>query len=249
MTVCAIMQPTYLPWLGYFDLADQVDVFVLLDDVQFAKRTWQQRNRIKTVNGLSWLSVPVLTKGRFAQRIFDVEIAPESAFPRDHLATIEQYYRNRAGFDRWFDGFGTHLSTSANSKRLVDVNVAMICWLSAAFGVHTRMVRSSNLDVDGRRSQRLAAICAALGADSYLAPPGSREYILQERHLFTEAGVDVAVHEYDHPEYAQAFPPFAPYASSIDLLFNVDPGEVGACLRSGRRAWSRLDDERGVEQH
>src|SRR5271155_2267040 len=97
----AITQPTYLPWLGYFDLIDQVDAFVLLDSVQFEKQSWQQRNRIKTPNGLQWLTAPVRTKGRSAQLIKDVEIA-ETDFYIKHLNLIQTNYRNAPFFENWF---------------------------------------------------------------------------------------------------------------------------------------------------
>ena len=85
MTTIAIMQPTYLPWLGYFDLIDRSDILVFLDSVQFDKRSWQQRNRIKTPNGELMLTVPVLTKGKFDQKICDVMIDQSQNFEKKHL--------------------------------------------------------------------------------------------------------------------------------------------------------------------
>src|SRR5580704_12957199 len=104
----AISQPTYLPWLGYFDLIDQVDVFVLLDNVQFEKQSWQQRNRIKTPTGLQWLTVPVIFRGRFGQLIKDVEIR-EAEFWRNHLRAIELNYRRARFFHQYFEELSSRL--------------------------------------------------------------------------------------------------------------------------------------------
>ncbi len=240
MKVCAIMQPTYLPWLGYFDLLDQADVFVLLDDVQFDKRSWQQRNRIKTPTGLTWLTVPTHVKGRSRQRIIDVEIVDTVAFPRDHLRSIELNYRRTAHYVELADAFADAMVAGAADRRLVELNCSMIAWIAERLGLAHELVRSSTLATQGRRSERLFSICHAVGATTYLAPPGSREYLEEDRGAFTEAGIDVLVHAYEHPVYPQAFPPFQPYASVIDALFNLGPEATAACLRSGRRPWSTI---------
>jgi WbqC-like protein family len=181
----AISQPTYLPWLGYFDLIDQVDVFVLPDDAQFEKQSWQQRNRIKTPIGLQWLTVPGMFHGRFG-----------------HF--------------------------------LKDVNLRLLEWLMSAMGIRTRLLRSSGLEQAGRRTERLANICARLGADQYLSPPGSAGYRLEEVNVMADPPVAVAFQHYEHPVYAQLFPPFQAYASVLDLIFNEGERSL-EILRSGRR--------------
>ena len=240
MSVCAIMQPTYLPWLGYLNMIDQVDVFVLLDDVQFEKRSWQQRNRIKTSSGLAWLTVPARVRGRSEQRIVDVEPAEDASFPRDHLRSIELNYRRTPHYAALRDDFDHALIEAAAHRRLADLNVAMIAWLVERMGISGRMVRSSELAVAGKRSERLISICRALGADTYLTTPGSQDYLEADRTQFEAAGIEIAIHGYEHPTYPQAFPPFQAYASAIDALFNLGPDDVGACLRSGRRPWTSL---------
>jgi hypothetical protein len=228
----AISQPTYLPWLGYFDLIDQVDVFVLLDDVQFEKQSWQQRNRIKTPTGLQWLTVPVMFRGRFGQLIKDVEIR-DAEFPRTHLRAIELNYRRSRFFDRYFEDLGVCLTCRAGAL-LVDLNGRLLEWLMSAMGIRTRLVRSSRLQPAGRRTERLANICASVGADQYISPLGSAGYLLEEVSVMADRAIEVAFQHYEPPEYAQLFPPFQAYASVLDLVFNEGERSL-EILRSGRR--------------
>src|ERR1700716_2155845 len=150
----AIAQPTYLPWLGYFDLIDQVDHFILLDSVQFVKQSWQQRNRIKTPTGLQWLTVPVVFRGRLGQQIKDVEIR-EPDFWRDHLRTIELSYRRAPFFSQYFPEFSEILQDSGSGRLLAELNIDLIGWFRRTLGVQTPMVRSSTMNHVGRRSTLL----------------------------------------------------------------------------------------------
>ena len=229
----AIAQPTYLPWLGYFDLLDQVDKFVLLDTVQFEKQSWQQRNRIKTPTGLMWLTVPVVFRGRLEQRIVDVEIR-EADFWRDHLRAVELNYRRAPFFGDYYPAWSELLRTASSDLRLAELNVTLLRWLAQALGSDTPMVRSSELAVDGKRTHLLAEICGVLGATTYVSPLGSAEYLLNELSILTDRGVDVVFQHYEHPTYSQPFPPFQPHASALDLLFNEGDNSLPV-LRGGRR--------------
>lgn len=229
----AIAQPTYLPWLGYFDLLDQVDTFVLLDTVQFEKQSWQQRNRIKTPAGLLWLTVPVVFRGRLGQRIVDVEIR-EADFWRDHLRAVELNYRRSAFFAQYFPALSELLPSASAGLRLAELNICLLRWLAEVLGIKTQIVRSSELAVDGKRTHLLAEICSLLGATTYISPLGSADYLLHELPILTSRGVDVVFQHYDHPSYRQLFPPFQPHASALDLLFNEGEASL-ATVRSGRR--------------
>jgi len=229
----AILQPAYLPWLGFFDLMEQVDTFVLLDNVQFEKRSWQQRNRIKTPTGLQLLTVPVKSRGRFDQRISDVEIS-ESEFWRDHVRSIEVNYRRAPFFAKYFDECVTVLSRT-ESGLLLDLTASLIDWIAAKLGLTTPVVRASALQQGGVRTELLKNLCVRLGAREYLSPIGSADYLIGEEHLMTSSNVAVYFHHYVHPEYSQQFPPFVPYASAIDLLFNEGP-RSREILRRGTRA-------------
>ena len=228
----AISQPTYLPWLGYFDLIDQVDAFVLLDNVQFEKQSWQQRNRIKTPIGLQWLTVPVMFRGRFGQLIKDVEIR-DAEFWRTHLRAIELNYRRSRFFNRYFEELSSRLKCTPGTM-LTDLNCRLLEWFMSVMGVQTRVVLSSELRQPGRRTELLANICGSLGADQYISPLGSAVYLLEEGNVLVDKGVEVVFQHYEHPRYWQLFPPFQPYASIVDLVFNEGERSL-EILRSGRR--------------
>jgi hypothetical protein len=230
---CAIMQPTYLPWIGYFDLMDQVDVFVLLDNVQFSRQSWQQRNRIKTRQGLLWLTVPVNRK--FPQMIQDVEIT-EAKFARQHTQTIRMNYAKADYFKEYFEATEATLGGIVSaSRRLLDVNVDLIHFFCRQLGIQTKTIFASTLQADGDRSEVLANICDAVGADCYVSPPGSAEYLLNEAGAFSRKKIEVVFHHYAHPTYQQLFPPFLSYTSAIDLLLNEGSQSL-EIIRRGRRS-------------
>jgi hypothetical protein len=227
----AICQPTYLSWIGYFDLIDQVDVFVLLDDVQFKKRSWQQRNLIKTPTGLQWLTVPIVVGGRSGQLIKDVQIK-DVEFWHDHCRSIELNYRRSDAFDSYFDPLVSHLN--GTGPLLVDLNIPLIEWFIDLLGIKTSVIVSSTLKQTGKRTELLANICRSLGATHYISPLGSAAYLLDEQALLLDQGIDVAFQNFEHPVYRQLFPPFVPFASVIDLIFNEGDRSL-EILRSGRR--------------
>jgi len=225
----AVMQPTFLPWIGYFALMDRVDLFVFLDDVQFDKRSWQQRNRVLTAQGPLWLTVPVLTKGRREQTIADVEISPDPKFPASLLRTVEGTYGKASYFSRYYPEFAAIMES--HDGRLCSLNLALIDWLASAFGIDTPVVRSSQTPVKSHKADRLAELCIAHGAAHYLSPPGSKAY-LDESDAFDRAGIGLDYFAYDHPAYRQGGKAFEPYMSALDLLFHAGPDSL-AILRSG----------------
>jgi len=227
----AISQPSYLPWSGFFDLIDQVDQFVLLDDAQFVKQSWHQRNRIKSSSGLQWLTVPVMFRGRLGQPLCDVTIR-EPRFWEKHVRAVEVSYGRARFFESYYPTFQDLLQAGALSGNLLDLNIELIRWLAKELNVTTPMVRSSTLNVEGKRSARLVSICKSLGAAEYVSPR-SASYLLEDVSLFNEVALKVWFQNYVHPMYEQRFPPFLPFASTLDLLFNHGP-ESGAIMRSGR---------------
>jgi hypothetical protein len=237
----AICQPTYLPWLGYFDLIDQVDIFVLLDSVQFQRQSWQHRNRLKTPSGLRWLTVPVMFRGRFGQLINEVEIQ-DNGFRRNHLRTIELNYRRTPFFDEHFDELSSLVKNSSTTL-IADLDIRLIEWFMDVLGIRTSLLRSSDLAQPGKRIELLANICESLGGKQYVSPLGSAAYLLQEIDVLVDQGIDVVFQHYEHPQYRQLFPPFCPYASILDLIFNEGERAL-EILRSGRRD-SFLPDEIG----
>jgi hypothetical protein len=227
----AVMQPTYLPWMGYFDLIDQADVFVFLEDVEFSKQSWQQRNRIKTSNGILWLTVPVLTKGKSGQMISDVRINHRSNDLEKHVKAIAQSYGKAPFVKSYIDELTAILSTPRD--RLADLNMDLIRWFCAKLGIKTPLVKNSDLHVEGSKVERLINICRAVGAERYLSTPGSKVYI-DEDNRFSPSGVDLVYQDYVHPTYRQLHGDFVPYLSVLDLLLNEGEGSL-SIIRSGRR--------------
>jgi len=240
----AISQPTYLPWIGYLDLMDQVDLFVVLDNVQFVKQSWQQRNRIRTAAGLQWLTVPVKLHGRFGQLINEVEIR-EPDFHVDHLRAIELAYRRTPNFDAYFSEIRERLAVR-QSELLVDLNLSLLTWIAATLQIKTPLVRASTLGQSGKRTELLANICSELEAATYISPAGSAEYLLLEEELLTGRGVEVLFHHYKHPAYHQLHKPFIPFASAVDLMFNEGADALNI-LRSGRRPCYSVTEMRQLQ--
>lgn len=224
------MQPTYLPWIGYFDLIDQADIFVFLDSVQFNRRSWQQRNRVKGHDQVLWLTVPVLSKGRRDQRILAVEIDQSAGFPEKHLRTISYLYEKAPFFDNHFGQLSAILRKAHH--RLADLNIEVIRWLCSELGITTDLMTSSSLAVDGTKVDLLVSICQTLGAQRYISAEGSRGYI-EENNLFEAKGIELVYHAYSHPEHTQLHGPFVPYMSVLDLLFNEGPRSL-SIIRTGR---------------
>lgn len=222
MSTCVILQPSYLPWRGYFDLVHEADVFVFYDDVQYDKHGWRNRNRIKTSSGTQWLTVPVLSKGNVSAgvTIKDVGIAWTQDWAKKHLSTIRQAYA-RAPFFKDVLPLVEGLF-SKRHERLVDLTVETTIALAEALGItRTRFVRSSELGIEGGKTERLVRLCRHLGADRYLSGPSARDYI--EASLFADAGIALDYKAYDYPEYEQLHPPYDPQVSILDLLFMKGP--------------------------
>ncbi len=239
----AISQPTYLPWIGYLDQIDSVDTFVLLDNVQFEKQSWQQRNRIKTPTGLQWLSVPVIFKGRFGQYINEVEIRED--FAAKHLRAIELNYRRAVYFEQYFPALSALLQGFGQGMRLAELNSEVIDWFLEVFGIHFSMISASALPCEGKRSSLLVNICKLLNATEYLAAAGSVEYLLSDLDLFSQQRISLSFHNYRFPHYTQCFPPFIPYACALDLLFNEGPRAV-EILRSGHQGHISAEQKRRI---
>lgn len=229
MTTIAIMQPTYMPWIGYFGMIDRADVFVFLDTVQFARRSWQQRNRIKTANGPQMLTVPVHKKGARDQTIAEVRIDTDSHFADKHSRAIEHALSKAPFFKDYAQDLFRLLKT--DNPNLAEMNISLITWLSETLGISCRFLRSSALDASGAKADLLANICEALDGEVYISAPGSQDYI-ECSDAFDSRGITVVYHRYEHPTYPQLYGDFEPYMSAIDLLFNVGPQSL-ECIRSG----------------
>ena len=234
-----ISQPTFLPWLGWFDLADQADLLVLLDTVQFDKRSWQQRNRIRTAKGLEYVSVPVKSAGRFDQVIADVELA-DPAFGTRLLRTIRANYARAPHFTPVMADLETALPGLIATGQLAALNEGLIRILASWLGIDTPIRRASAIDAGGKRGEHLALLCKAVGASEYLSTAGAEEYLREDAGHVAHHGVSVHLHEYDHPEYTQLHTPFLPYACALDLVMMEERG-AGAVRRAATRHLRALE--------
>jgi hypothetical protein len=231
--ICAISQPTFLPWIGWFDLADQSNVMVILDDVSFSKQSWQQRNRIRTRNGLEFLTIPIKTSGRLGQSIAECEIADQNCI-RKVLSSLQTNYSKAPYFKDCIEELGSIMVAAATKNLLLELNCALISWMAARLKVATPMIRASSLNLGGRRGEHVAAICQSVEAGHYLSPKGAEEYLLEDKSAFDQRGITIGIQNYEHPHYLQLFSPFIPYASGLDLIFNMGP-LAPEIMRSGRR--------------
>lgn len=219
------MQPTYIPWMGYFAMMHRADVFVLLDSVQFARRSWQQRNQIKTADGAAMLTIPVFSKGKRDQFISEVEVDWAAGFAPKHQRTIQQAYAKAPHFAAYRDGLFALIEQQALS--LADYTIALLEWLRDSLSIRCEFARSSELQMDPelRKAGLLAEICKNVGGTTYLSAPGSRDY-LDESDAFQAAGIPIQYHHYDHPVHPQLHGEFVPYMSVIDVLFNTGPASL-----------------------
>ena len=239
--IAAIMQPTFLPWIGYFDLIDQSDVFVFLDDVQFEKQSWQQRNRVRSPIGLDWLTVPVYIKGRSGQTIREVEIKSD-IFPDKHIKTLKQHYSKCGYFSEYWQELESILLRAKQDKSLADLNISLIRWLADLLGISSQYVLASNLKVEDRRSQRLLRILKSINADTYLSPRGSMEYLIEDRQIFEDAELPIVFQSFTQPIYNQRYAPFQSGVSAIDLLFNEGASSTADLMRLGRQLSENFED-------
>jgi WbqC-like protein len=229
----AILQSSYIPWKGYFDLMRQVDEFILYDDAQYTRRDWRNRNRIKTKDGLLWLTIPVEVKGRFHQAIKDVRIG-DPTWNERHFKTIASAYAGAPHFRTYRDVF-EELYRGAVSPWLSEVNRRFLDGLAPLLGIRTALKWSMDYELPNGRVERLVALCRQAGASAYLSGPAARDYI--DPRLFADAGIAVDYIDYTgYPEYPQLHPPFVHQVSVIDLL--VHAGAASATLLAARNVTS-----------
>lgn len=226
----AILQPGYIPWLGFFEQMHKCDIFVLYDDVQYDKHGWRNRNRIKTANGIQWLTVPVSVSLSEPTIVREVRIDNSTNWRKKHLQSIRQNY-SKARFYRDHIGLFEEALT-AEWELLVDLDIYFIEKLATMLGISTRMVRSSELDIPrGDKVERLVGICRIFNADTFYEGAAGRDYI--DTDVFARQGVGVEFQDYVHPVYQQLYGQFVPYLSIIDLLFNH--GDESLSILTGTR--------------
>ena len=220
---CVILQPSYIPWRGYFHQIHKADIFIFYDDVMFDKDGWRNRNRIKTVNGTRWLTIPVTAgPGRqlHATPINLVRTCQEPAWMPVHWKTLQHAYSKAPYFDRYASMLQSFYRDGAPllGEFLIQTTLA----ISAELGIqHTQFRRSSEIGGTGTRVGRLINVLKAVGATHYITGPSAKGYL--EESSFQEAGISLEYMSYNYPEYRQLHPPFDPQVSILDLLFMLGP--------------------------
>lgn len=216
----AAIQSNYIPWKGYFDAINVVDEFVLLDEVQYTKRDWRNRNRIRTAQGSRWLTIPVEVKGRFHQRIDETLIA-DPTWAERHWSTLVHAYRRAPHFTTIAERVAPAYA-ACSSERLSEVNRALLEAICPLLGIETAITRSTDYDTSGSRGDRILELCLAAGADEYVSGPAARSYM--DEQAFERQGIRVRWMNYDgYPAYQQLAEPFEHGVSILDLLFHTGP--------------------------
>ena len=216
----AIVQSNYIPWKGYFDLINLVDEFILFDDMQYTKRDWRNRNRIKTANGVQWLTIPVEVKGKYFQKIKDTVVS-NAAWNREHWNSIVHSYSRVRYFGKYKEMF-EELYLGCTEKYLSRINHRFLVAICKLLSIETKITRSMDYRLAEGKTERLVDLCKQAGADEYISGPAAKGYI--DEDMFEKEGISLSYMDYSgYPEYAQLFPLFEHAVSIIDLIFNEGP--------------------------
>ena len=217
--IVAISQSNYIPWKGYFDIIAKADEFIIYDEAQFTKNDWRNRNKIKTPNGLQWLTIPV--HGSTQKKINEVKIA-QSDWNRDHLKTIHQFYKNAEGYDT-FAAWLKDVYERADFEFLSDINIFFIKEINQVLGIHTPIKKSKDYEFEGDPTQKVISLCKQSQADIYLSGPAAKSYL--EISKFEEAGIKIEWMNYsNYQEYSQYYGSFSHQVSILDLILNTGKG-------------------------
>jgi hypothetical protein len=213
----AIVQSNYIPWKGYFDLINMVDEFILFDDMQYTRRDWRNRNKIKTVSGTQWLTIPVRVKGRYHQKICDT-VTSVPNWAQKHWKTIQLNYSKASYFKEYHELF-EELYLGHNKTHLSAINYRFLVAICKVLDINTQISWSMDYEIAEGKTARLVSLAKQANATTYVSGPSASNYIAPE--LFAQEGIDLVYMSYTgYPEYQQLFPPFEHGVSVIDLIFN-----------------------------
>jgi len=217
MKKIAILQSNYIPWKSYFDIIKQVDTFVVYDEVQYTKNDWRNRNKIKTPNGLQWLTIPVKQKS-LDQKIFETEVA-EQSWRRKHLNSIRLNYARAPFFD--LHSQKIEKLYEGNEILLSEINLKFIKGICKILNIQTQIIDSKELHLTGDKNQRLIDACKKLNATHYLSGKSAQSYI--DLSQFDDNNIVIEWMDYSYfKDYQQLFPPFEIGVSVLDWIFNTN---------------------------
>lgn len=215
----AILQSNYIPWKGYFDMINLVDEFIILDEVQYTRRDWRNRNKIKTQNGLLWITIPVMVKGNFLQKISETKIS-EEAWAEKHWQTLKMVYSKAPFFKMYENEFADfYLNTAPSLENLSQINQHLILLINEILGIKTKISLDKDYGVVDGANERLLDLCKKASATCYLSGPAAQDYM--DTSLFNKENIEVEWMDYSgYKEYNQQYPPFQHGVSILDLLFS-----------------------------
>jgi hypothetical protein len=220
-------QPEFLPWLGFFHKLTLGDIYMIVDNVQFKKKHFENRNRIRSRDGALWITVPVQTQGRFEQHIDEVVIDDRNNWRHKILKSIELNYSKTPHFSSYWPFFKQCLEQ--DRRMLAELNEELIRGCIEFLGIEVEIVKSSELGVDAKGTDLIVEMCKVVGADVYVSGQSGKEY-LDEADVAAE-GIGLVYQDFEHPQYRQVAEPFIPQLSVVDLLFN-EGGKAGEYVRS-----------------
>lgn len=215
-----IHQPEFAPWLGFFDKVGRAESLILLDDVQFRKNYFQNRNRLRTAKGWTWITVPVERSG-LPTPINQIRIASRSnpRWPDKACRAIEQLYGQAPYFSVFFDELRQILE--GPHELLVELNIPVLHCMLNGFSLDVEVLVSSQVGVPGRGSERILGLCTAVGATTYISGISGRDYL--DLDSFQQAGIAVEFQDFHHPVYPQLHDGFVPCISALEALFLLGP--------------------------
>lgn len=220
MKKIAILQSNYIPWKGYFDLINMVDEFILYDDMQYTRRDWRNRNKIKTPQGLKWLTVPVDVKGKYFQKINETKLSDKD-WGKKHWQQIKQNYSKTKYFKEYKDIF-EKLYLNCDEELLSEINYKFIITINEILGITTKIRWSSEFELVDGQTEKLLGICKDCNADIYLSGPAAKDYFDEE--MAKKENIKVEWMDYSgYKEYEQLHPPFEHGVTILDLIFNEGP--------------------------
>lgn len=214
MTIVSIRQPGYLPYMGFFKKIQSVDTFVFLDDVQYSRSDWDNRNKIRTPEGSMWLTLPILNKS--GKLLNQIEIDNSKDWLYKHKAAIKFNYESCPYFDLYWEDIQNILDKSYT--KLIDLNISLINYFISVLNIDTKTIFSSELNIQSAGSQKLLEICSSLKADTYLSGELGQNYL--DEKIFENENIKIIYEKFEHPIYRQKYSEFVPNMSIIDLLFN-----------------------------
>jgi hypothetical protein len=215
----AILQSNYLPWKGYFDIIGRVDEFIIYDEVQYTKNDWRNRNRIKTRQGVQWMTIPV-SQTKLDQKISETTVS-QANWHTKHWRTLETNY-NRSPYFKAYEHCLKPFYESPGSIYLSEINISLIRIVNEILGIKTAILNSRDFALKGNATDKLIELCKKRNATVYLSGSAAKNYI--DEPLFAEANIQIQWMDYaGYPEYPQLHPPFEHAVSIVDLLFNTGP--------------------------